>query len=195
MAGAANVVDFYHRFTNHALAHADRTYSAEPVDIAALSPAEMLMAADQTGYLPDDILVKVDRASMAVSLEARAPYLDHRVVEASWRLDPAIKRHAEADATIGKWPLRRLLDRYVPPAITDRPKHGFGIPVGLWLRGPLRDWADVVLAPARLSRIEVLDPGPITAAWRAHRAGPPIIPNRAGPWRCFPPGMMSRQRR
>lgn len=129
------------------------------------------MASDQLGYLPDDILVKVDRAAMAVSLEVRTPFLDHRVVEASWRLACGIKRRREMGATIGKWPLRRLLDRYVPRSLTERPKHGFGIPVGEWLRGPLQSWADDLLATERVKRIGLVDAGFVSAAWRTHRSG------------------------
>lgn len=169
VAGAVNIEDFYARFTNHNLPQ--RPHSIGATVSASLSPAERLMAHDQLGYLPDDILVKVDRAAMAVSLEVRAPYLDHRVVEASWRIDSSIKRHGANGFITGKWPLRQLLDRYVPRTLTERPKHGFGIPVGAWLRGPLRHWADDLLDPARIARAGLVSPRFVTEVWNAHRTG------------------------
>jgi asparagine synthase (glutamine-hydrolysing) len=125
------------------------------------------MYLDQVSYLPDDILVKVDRASMAVSLEARAPYLDHRVVELAWAL-PLSEKVSRGE---GKRVLRRLLARYVPPALTQRPKQGFGVPIGAWLRGPLREWAEALLAPDRLRRERILDPVPIRRRWEEHLSG------------------------
>ena len=172
VAGADNLIDFYRGFTNHApRGLARQALGSIPLDTAELSPAEQLMAADQIGYLPDDILVKVDRAAMAVSLEVRAPYLDHRVVEASWRLAACLKRRNEHGGTVGKWPLRRLLDRYVPRALIERPKQGFAVPVGEWLLGPLRNWADDLLAHDRLTRMDLVEPRAAAALWRAHRSG------------------------
>ena len=135
--------------------------------LAGLNDVERMMALDMLTYLPDDILAKVDRAAMAVSLETRVPFLDHRVVEFAWRLPIDLKiRGGET-----KWLLRRLLDRHVPRALIDRPKMGFGIPIDSWLRGPLRDWAEALLAPDRLAAEGYFEPGPIREAWTAHQRG------------------------
>jgi asparagine synthase (glutamine-hydrolysing) len=129
--------------------------------------AERMMLLDQLGYLPDDILVKVDRASMAVSLEAREPLLDHRLVELAWTLPLDMKLEPLA----GKKILRALLARELPPALFERQKMGFGLPVGDWLRGPLRGWAESLLNDRRLREEGLLDPKPVLAAWREHLAG------------------------
>lgn len=128
---------------------------------------DAMMYADTVSYLPDDILVKVDRASMAVSLESRVPLLDHRIVEFAWSLPTT----ARAGGGVGKRVLREVLARHVPTALTDRPKMGFGIPVGDWLRGPLRAWADALLDPRRLAADGYLDVGLIQARWTEHLSG------------------------
>lgn len=128
---------------------------------------EQMQLLDGLTYLPDDILTKVDRASMAVSLEARVPLLDHRVAAFAWSLP----RHMRIRNGQSKWLLRQLLYRYVPRGLIDRPKMGFGIPVGDWLRGPLADWADTLLSAKELSRDGLLHAAPIRIAWEEHRSG------------------------
>jgi asparagine synthase (glutamine-hydrolysing) len=122
---------------------------------------------DAAWYLPGDILTKVDRAAMRVGLEARAPYLDHRVAAFAWGLPPAMRVRAGK----GKWALRMLLDRYVPHELWDRPKMGFGAPLDVWLRGPLKSWAESLLDPERLACEGYIEPGPVARAWAEHQSG------------------------
>ncbi|GAB4502948.1 MAG: asparagine synthase (glutamine-hydrolyzing) [Anaerolineales bacterium] len=130
--------------------------------------AERMMALDFLTYLPDDILTKVDRASMAVSLEARAPLLDdHETIEMAWRLPLNLKIRGGQ----GKWILRQILARHLPARMMERPKQGFAIPLHSWLRGPLRPWAEALLDENRLRREGFFAPAPIRQKWRAHLSG------------------------
>lgn len=134
---------------------------------AHLELAEKMMYWDAISYLPGTILTKVDRASMAASLEARAPLLDKRIYEFVWTLPLSMKLRGGQ----GKWLLRQVLARHVPKAFFERPKQGFSIPVAAWLRGPLKDWAEDLLSPASLNESGLLDPAPIRASWEKHKQG------------------------
>jgi asparagine synthase (glutamine-hydrolysing) len=136
---------------------------AEGID----SPEERMMLWDALGYLPDDILAKVDRAAMSQSLETRAPFLDHRVMELAWRLPLEMKIQRGK----GKWALREVLYRHVPSKLIERPKAGFAMPLAQWLRGPLRDWAEGLLDEGRLRREGFLDSGLVRRTWEDHLTG------------------------
>jgi asparagine synthase (glutamine-hydrolysing) len=126
-----------------------------------------MMYFDTISYLPEDILVKVDRAAMGVSLETRVPFLDHRVVEFAWHLPLGLKiRNGE-----GKWILRQVLYKHVPKELVERPKTGFGVPLDSWLRGPLREWAETLLEKDRLKREGFFNPEPIRMKWTEHLSG------------------------
>ncbi len=170
--GAENMVAFYRQFVSY---WQDPTAivkgAVEPPTAFAEAPLDSLldtmMAIDTVSYLPDDILVKVDRAAMAVSLETRVPLLDHRVYEFAWSLDEKYKLRGNDS----KWILKQLLYRHVPPAMLDRPKKGFSVPMGQWLRGPLREWGEQLLALPRLQSQNLLDAERINAIWNQHQNG------------------------
>ena len=140
---------------------------AEPLvgsDAGLADPLRAMMLRDVTSYLPGNNLTKVDRASMAVGLELRSPLLDRQVADFAWRLPSDYL----LDAKGGKRVLRGVLARHVPPALTERPKRGFGVPIGTWLRGPLRDWAEALLDPRRLEDGGLLDPETVRGLWHQH---------------------------
>ena len=173
--GSSDPYEMYYRLTSHWMAPETIVSNGkEPVTLLTQggippfpSGTEQMMYLDSITYLPDDILVKLDRATMAVSLEGRVPFLDHRVAEFAWRL-PLSMRVRQRE---GKWILRQVLYRYVPRELVERPKFGFGIPLDSWLRGPLREWAEALLDEGRLRREGFLNPKAIRSAWQEHLSG------------------------
>jgi len=172
-AGAAGGKDFYQALVSFWLEPSRLVAGCEEPAMRSAAGVgtragfvERMQLIDALTYLPDDILTKVDRASMAVSLEVRVPLLDHRVVECAWQLAPEFKLRGRE----GKWLLRRMLYRHVPRELVDRPKMGFGIPIDDWLRGPLREWAEDLLAEDSLRAGGMLEPAPIRKRWHEHLA-------------------------
>ena len=173
---SSSVNELYYGMVSHELNPVDCVIGGvePPTYLTGLSPqfgelgaVEQMMTIDMISYLPDDILVKVDRASMAVSLEGRMPFLDHRIVEFACSLP--LKYKLRDGQT--KWPLRQVLYRHVPRELIDRPKMGFSLPLHDWLRGPLRDWAEGLLNEDRLQREGYFHPIPIRKMWAAHISG------------------------
>jgi asparagine synthase (glutamine-hydrolysing) len=132
-----------------------------------LTSVERMMARDTLTYLTDDILCKVDRAAMACSIETRVPFLDHRVVELAWRLP----QHMKVRGNTGKWAMRQLLYKYVPRELIERPKVGFAVPIGQWMRCQLRDWAEDLLNEKKLREQGYLNPKPLRRRWEEHLSG------------------------
>lgn len=141
--------------------------TTDALEMKLNEPLDHALLADMMTYLPDDILVKVDRAAMANSLETRVPLLDHHIVEWSWTLPQRLKSRGGHQ----KWVLRQLLNRHVPKELIERPKMGFGVPIGKWLRGPLREWAEDLLEPRAMQQEGWLNPEVIQKKWREHLTG------------------------
>lgn len=173
---SANREEFYEALMSHWQRPVEAVIGANVVPTSFNSPSSWvrtdsfehwMMAIDANQYMSDDILVKVDRAAMANSLETRVPLLDHRVVEFAWQLP----LHQKIRNGTGKWALREVLYRHVPRRMIDRPKKGFSIPLAQWLRGPLREWAEELLEETRLKREGYFHAAPIRKLWREHQSG------------------------
>ncbi len=134
---------------------------------ASLNYVERMMYLDVMTYLPGDILCKVDRASMAVGLESRVPYLDNDLVELAWSVPNDVRMHQG----VSKWPLRQILKRYLPEVAFERPKLGFGIPIGEWMRGPMKDWVEDMLSEDRLRADGFFQPEVVRREWEQHLSG------------------------
>lgn len=176
LLGSRTVEDLYQGMVSHWNDPASVVLGAtEPATVLTeavpalqhLGDVERMMALDMLSYLPDDILVKVDRAAMGVSLETRVPFLDHRLLEFAWSLPLDYKLRGG----VTKWPLRQVLYRHVPRELIERPKMGFGVPIDNWLRGPLRDWAESLLAESRLRSEGFFNPEQIRQKWTEHLSG------------------------
>jgi asparagine synthase (glutamine-hydrolysing) len=176
LLGSRSVAELYRGMVSHWTDPAGVVLTAtEPAtvltgaspELQRLGDVERMMALDMLSYLPDDILVKLDRAAMGVSLETRVPFLDHRVVEFAWSLPLDVKLRGG----VTKWPLRQVLYKHVPRALIERPKMGFGVPIDHWLRGPLRDWAEDLLGEPRLRAEGFFNPAPIRQTWAEHLSG------------------------
>ncbi len=173
---SASLEALYHGLVSHWIEPMDVVIGArEPptlltedaLTFPGLDGIQKMMALDAITYLPNDILVKIDRAAMGVSLESRVPFLDHRIVEFAWQLPQSMKLRNG----VGKWLLRQVLYRYVPKELIERPKMGFGVPIDSWLRGPLREWAEDLLSESRIRRDGYFRPGPIRRKWAEHLSG------------------------
>ena len=136
-------------------------------DFGDISSIELMMATDTVSYLPDDILTKVDRSSMRASLEARVPFLDHRVMEFAWSLPLSYKIREG----VSKWPLHQILKKYIPEELTKRKKMGFSVPLHEWIRGPLRNWCEDLIDAGRLRREGYFNEDIVTKKWIEHREG------------------------
>lgn len=170
-----DVEEVYRKLVSHwrpeeIVLHAEEpsTYlSDSTTNILKLNSVERMMYMDSMTYLPDDILVKVDRAAMGVSLETRTPFLDHQVINFAWQLPFELK----LKNGVGKWALREVLYRYVPKELIERPKMGFGVPIDSWLRGALRDWAEELLDESKLYQQGFFEPKIIRKKWLEHLSG------------------------
>lgn len=176
LLGCRSAADLYRGMTSHwddpaslvlGATEPGNLLSGAPQDLHGLSDVERMMALDMVGFLPDDILVKVDRAAMGTSLETRVPFLDHRIVEFAWSLPLNFKLRNGTT----KWPLRQVLYKYVPRELIERPKIGFGVPIVDWLRGPLRDWAENLINVSRLRQEGFFNPSLIRQKWDEHLSG------------------------